>query len=204
MLGDNPEKSRNPLKKAMRRRNAKTVQFAEPQYFEPSDREYSSDEEDGDEMRPAQVVAPQAQQGQAQEQAQGQAEAQSQQQQPQGQLDGSAIEPLRTQNGTIAALGPTAPSANTVNGNGQTTSLEQVRSNSIDTTDSQGGCEMNFVVDETDGITEEEATGRRRQRNTDSFYRDETVETKKISLTPGLLRDDGSGAVATVPAPSEV
>lgn len=45
MLGDNPEKSKNPLKKAMRRRNAKTVAFAEPTYYEPSDREYSSDEE---------------------------------------------------------------------------------------------------------------------------------------------------------------
>ena len=46
MLGDNPEKSKNPLKKAMRRRNAKTVQFAAPTYYEPSDHEYSSDEED--------------------------------------------------------------------------------------------------------------------------------------------------------------
>ena len=48
MLGDNPEKSKNPLKKAMRRRNAKTVQFAAPQYFEPSDFDYSSDEEGGE------------------------------------------------------------------------------------------------------------------------------------------------------------
>ena len=48
MLGDNPEKSKNPLKKAMRRRNAKTVQFAPPTYYDPSDNDYSSDEE-GDE-----------------------------------------------------------------------------------------------------------------------------------------------------------
>ena len=27
-------------------------------------------------------------------------------------------------------------------------------------------------------------------RNTDSFFKDDTVETKKISLTPNLLRDD--------------
>ena len=46
MLGDNPEKSKNPLKKAMRRRNAKTVQFTAPTYYEPSDHEYSSEEED--------------------------------------------------------------------------------------------------------------------------------------------------------------
>lgn len=46
MLGDNPERSKNPLKKAMRRRNAKTVQFTAPTYFEASDVEYSTEEED--------------------------------------------------------------------------------------------------------------------------------------------------------------
>lgn len=45
MLGDNPEKSKNPLKKAMRRRNAKTVTFSAPTYFEASDVDYSTDEE---------------------------------------------------------------------------------------------------------------------------------------------------------------
>jgi hypothetical protein len=45
MLSDNSEKTRNPLKKAMRRRNAKTVQFAAPTYVEASDYDYSSDEE---------------------------------------------------------------------------------------------------------------------------------------------------------------
>ena len=50
MLGDNAEKSKNPLKKAMRRRNAKTVTFSSPTYFEPSDVEYSTEEEEaGDE-----------------------------------------------------------------------------------------------------------------------------------------------------------
>ena len=48
MLGDNPEKSKNPLKKAMRRRNAKTVQFAPPQYFEPAEVEYSDEYEEED------------------------------------------------------------------------------------------------------------------------------------------------------------
>jgi hypothetical protein len=45
MLGDNNEKSKNPLKKAMRRRNAKNVNFAPPTYIEASDVEYSSDED---------------------------------------------------------------------------------------------------------------------------------------------------------------
>ncbi len=48
MLGDNTEKSKNPLKNAMRRRNAKKVQFSAPTYVEASDVEYSSDEDDGE------------------------------------------------------------------------------------------------------------------------------------------------------------
>ncbi|KAK6509502.1 hypothetical protein TWF481_004244 [Arthrobotrys musiformis] len=48
MLGDNQEKSKNILKKAMRRRAAKTVQFAPPTYVEASDYDYSSDEEDAE------------------------------------------------------------------------------------------------------------------------------------------------------------
>lgn len=45
MLGDNAEKSRNPLKKAMRRRNAKTVTFSAPTFIEASDVEFSTDDE---------------------------------------------------------------------------------------------------------------------------------------------------------------
>jgi hypothetical protein len=50
MLGDNAEKSKNPLKKAMRRRNAKTVTFASPTYFEPSIVDYSTEEEQDDDQ----------------------------------------------------------------------------------------------------------------------------------------------------------
>lgn len=46
MLGDNSEKSKNPLKKAMRRRNAKSVSFCAPTYIEASEVEYNT----GDEM----------------------------------------------------------------------------------------------------------------------------------------------------------
>jgi len=34
-------------------------------------------------------------------------------------------------------------------------------------------------------------------RNTDSFFKDDSVETRKINLTPSLLRDDSKGALAT-------
>lgn len=46
MLGDSPEKSKNSLKKAMKRRNAKTVQFSAPTYYEASEVDYSTDEEE--------------------------------------------------------------------------------------------------------------------------------------------------------------
>lgn len=46
MLGDNPDKPKNPLKQALRRRNGKTVQFAAPTYFEASDVDYSTEEEE--------------------------------------------------------------------------------------------------------------------------------------------------------------
>lgn len=70
MLGDNPEKSRNPLKKAMRRRNAKTVTFSDPTYYDPSENEFSSGDE-GDEDPDFLTVADVTKDGQVeQEQAQ--------------------------------------------------------------------------------------------------------------------------------------
>lgn len=87
MLGDNPEKSKNPLKNAMRRRYAKTVQFAEPTYFEPSDNEYSSDEE-GDEGEYSQVVDSSQTQGQEDVSA---------------HSDGVAIEPLHVRGSQMNA-----------------------------------------------------------------------------------------------------
>lgn len=70
MLGDNSEKSKNPLKKAMRRRNTKTVVFSAPTYIEASDVEYSSDEESDDDaffidnQEPAEVEPDESQEGQ--------------------------------------------------------------------------------------------------------------------------------------------
>ena len=50
MLTDQDEDKRqnplNPLKKAMRRRNVKKVEFAGNSYLEPSDAEYTSEEEE--------------------------------------------------------------------------------------------------------------------------------------------------------------
>ena len=68
MLGDNAEKSKNPLKKAMRRRNAKTVTFSSPTYFETYEDEYSSEEdEDKDQLFEDEEVTSRASSQQTQE-----------------------------------------------------------------------------------------------------------------------------------------
>lgn len=41
-------------------------------------------------------------------------------------------------------------------------------------------------------------------RNTDSFFQDDSLETKKISLTPNLLRDDSNNGPAVTNEPKEV
>lgn len=70
MLGDNSEKSKNPLKKAMRRRNAKTVNFAAPTYIEASDVEFSSDDsEHGDFFNDDETETVESEEGDGQEQS---------------------------------------------------------------------------------------------------------------------------------------
>ena len=45
-------------------------------------------------------------------------------------------------------------------------------------------------------ITSDNTTSRKGTvRNTDSFFKDDGVETRKINLTPSLLRDDSNGSV---------
>lgn len=48
-LTDDPGRSKNPLKKAMRRRNAKKVEFSTPTYYEPDPRIWPPEEGDEDE-----------------------------------------------------------------------------------------------------------------------------------------------------------
>ena len=172
MLGDNPEKSKNPLKKAMRRRNAKTVQFAPPQYFEPSDYEYSSDEdEDGESLN--------------HEQAGGDAAEEVDDSQDQAEASTTSAELQESRNTT------------TVNSIQRVASNESLRNEPASATvqAQQTGSEQKQG---------EELVQRSRKgvvRNTDSFFKDDTVETKKISLTPRLLRGD---AESGGPAEAEV
>ncbi|KIX08240.1 uncharacterized protein Z518_02896 [Rhinocladiella mackenziei CBS 650.93] len=167
MLGDNPEKSKNPLKKAMRRRNAKTVQFAAPTYYEPSDYEYS-DEEEGEEGQLDQIGVENPEDGEAAEDQEISATSTESQDQS---------------------------SSTTVNGIQRMTSNDSLKndlsSSPVKTQPAPVGLDQK---------TSEEPVQRSRKgvvRNTDSFFRDDTVETKKISLTPRLLRGDSDSGGST-------
>lgn len=169
MLGDTAEKSKNPLKKAMRRRNAKTVQFAPPTYVDASDYDYSSDEGDGELFggpEPKQVQQQDAQQQQAQQQ-------QATQNSEAEQEDGLKVQPLK--------LGSGKKDANAQEGD------PRASEDSAKREDVQRGSEEIF-----DRPMDPKVSRNGTLRNTDSFFKDENTETRKITLTPNLLRDDSS------------
>ena len=160
MLGDQAEKSKNPLKKAIRRRNAKTVTFTAPTYVEASDIDYSTDEEEreGDyysQDGEKELLGDEKEQGADED-----------------EID--AVEPLkpRAEVREVMETDETAPA---------TASSESARTS-----------------DEIfEGKLESKQSRNGTVRNTDSFFKDESVETRKITLTPNLLRDDSSTSTRT-------
>jgi hypothetical protein len=159
MLGDQAEKSKNPLKKAIRRRNAKTVTFTAPTYVEASDVDYSTDEEGGE----------------------GDYYGQNGQQEQNGDQQEPAAEEEE-----VATVEPLKPRAE----------IREVKSESAEP-------EAKVSSDATrtsDEIFEGKLESKSRNgtvRNTDSFFKDDSVETRKITLTPNLLRDDSSTSTRT-------
>ncbi|KIW33817.1 hypothetical protein, variant [Cladophialophora immunda] len=170
MLGDNPEKSKNPLKKAMRRRNAKTVQFAPPTYYEPSDYEYSDEEEEeGEDGQLDQVGMDNSDDGDNAEDQQEASAASAETQEPR---DSTAVNGIQRVTSNDSLKNETASSP---------VKAQQSQSNSeAKQTDEP-------VLRSRKGVV----------RNTDSFFKDDTVETKKISLTPRLLRGDSDSGGST-------
>lgn len=198
MLGDEEEKRTgnplNPLKKAMKRRNAKTVQFTAPSYVEPSDVEYSSDEEEGN--------------GEYGAQEQDNTAAHSNDQSSQVE-EGVVLEPVkpRGQARDVKQNGEPSVSQNVRNGGvdqGNTPDAAPIHDEMFD-----GGeysqleshrCRWLTVADNGTAVTSRKGT----VRNTDSFFKDDGVETRKINLTPSLLRDDSNGSVLKASEVKEV
>ncbi|KAF4762565.1 hypothetical protein HAV15_005405 [Penicillium sp. str.  len=157
MLGDNNEKSKNPLKKAMRRRNAKTVNFGAPTYIDASDVDYSTDDdsEHGDFFNDDETLD-------------------GEEEDVQEQAEDIVVEPLR-------------PKAQ------KETPTEHADANGTEKPDLQRSSSDRRPSSEEFFEAEAEPTVSRSRngtvRNTDSFFKDDTAEPKKISLTPNLLRD---------------
>ena len=179
MLGDNPEKSKNPLKIALRRRNAKTVQFTAPTYYEASDVEYSTDEDE---------------EGDVESYAQDEDGVETQNRQQDVAADDTvAMEPLNTREplaDTQTVIDPRVDAPE------PTTTAE--KSQSIDDDLDRMGMHLTPEISNVDtDIAENDTSVKSRKdtiRNTDSFFKDDGVETRKINLTPSLLRDDSSSS----------
>ena len=159
MLGDTAEKTKNPLKKAMKRRNQKNVQFGAPTYVEASDYDYSSDEESGELFGGPEPKQAQQQQQQAAQKSESE------------QDESLEVKPLKL--GGIKKV-----------------SSEESRTSSEESVKDD---ETSKASDEiSDRPLDPKVSRNGTLRNTDSFFKDENTETRKITLTPNLLRDDSS------------
>ena len=158
MLSDNSEKTRNPLKKAMRRRNAKTVQFAAPTYVEASDYDYETeDEETGPTKSHEAAVQPE--------------EAQ--------------------QNGERNLEELDAEKRNSDDGGRPSSSSSRASFDREQAATVAAAAEEPQLSPKLVDKTEAAPLKSRKTRNTDSFLKDDSIETRKITLTPGLLREEG-------------
>lgn len=172
MLGDQAEKAKNPIKTAMRRRKAKNVSFAAPTFVDYSDYDYDTEDEEDAE---AELLAQQQQQ---QQQSQQQASAAKQTAGDDGnkELESAKVAPLkpRSQQKSVQVVDPAKSDVD-----------EDLMNN---TSKSTG--RTSEEIFETNGVEgpKKKPDGTVR----DSFFKDDTVETKKITLTPNLLRDDGT------------
>lgn len=223
MLGDTTEKSKNYLKNAMRRRNAKKVQFGGQSYVEASEHEYSSDEEEGAEKvymngegssskglpssKPKSSVsseedkskkgamAGQANQGKGPTSEEANSNATTQEPQEQ---DDISVAPLNVR----AAKDRRSPSPEKKDAS-EAIAEDELRRQGVDQSrpsddsfDRQGRKKLR-LVSSLEQLRLRLLPGPSRSRlgtirNTDSFFKDEATETRKITLTPGLLRDDGA------------
>ncbi|KAH6893395.1 hypothetical protein B0T10DRAFT_527806 [Thelonectria olida] len=166
MLGDQAEKKPQTFKSAIRTIKRKTVAFAPPTYVDYSDfDDYSTDEEDLDELFAGHTSS--SQQSTREEDKKDSQENQSVMEDDTTSEDSARVEPLKPRMNKEVRL--VEPSVETVVEEDETRNSEEI----LLDTKLEPSRSRNGTV-----------------RNTDSFFKDETVETKKITLTPNLLRDD--------------
>lgn len=190
MLSDNSEKSRNPLKKAMRRRNTKTVQFAAPTYVEASDYDYSSSEDEDNMIDPYGSAL----QTDNNEHVEPEAEVEE----PKAEVKDTTSEGRSSTSSNRASFDreQAATAAQALAAAGVVGDDEPVSPKLVDKTG-----EFESILSDDDRVPtdtiEAAPLKSKRTRNTDSFLKDDTIETRKITLTPGILRDE-SGSIKSI------
>ncbi|KAL8730367.1 MAG: hypothetical protein Q9166_004132 [cf. Caloplaca sp. 2 TL-2023] len=174
LLDDQNARTRNPLKKAIKRRTGKLVQFTAPTYVEASDVDYSTEEEEGD------------REGEYLPNEEDRSEHQEADQKP-GADDEIVVEPLKSGSRVVESTSePQAQLKQSTISPDQNNDVDKVRTSD----------EMLDYTD--DGTSSKSRKGT--VRNTDSFFKDDNTETRKINLTPSLLRDDSNGSVKSLEA----
>jgi hypothetical protein len=190
MLSDNSEKSRNPLKKAMRRRNAKTVQFAAPTYVEASDYDYSSEDEDN-------MIDPYGDAAQSDKGAQNDSEDEPEEQKVETKDHITEGRSSTSSNRASFDREQAATAAQALAAAGIKRDDDVVQPKLIDKTGEYDYLQSD--LDRKPTVSVEAAPLKsRKTRNTDSFLKDDTIETRKITLTPGLLRDESASLKSPV------
>ncbi|RDA94504.1 hypothetical protein CP533_2730 [Ophiocordyceps camponoti-saundersi (nom. inval.)] len=149
------------------RRRRKTVAFAEPTYVDYSDFDYSTEDEEDADD----LHGADPEQADDQQRQNG---AQRTTSEDEASDDGVKVEPLKTRTAK------------------EETAVDATKGNHANADEAR----------ESDDSAEDKGDGPNKSRNgtvrnTDSFFKDDSVETKKITLTPNLLRDDNAPREST-------
>ncbi|KYK56649.1 SH3 domain containing protein [Drechmeria coniospora] len=168
MLGDQAPKQKNTNTFKGIRRRRKTVAFSEPTYVDYSDFEYSTDEEDIEEL-----FGPS-----------GTSQQQNDTQKPEQERDQQAAA-----EDEITEASPTVEPSKTWPSTEDTVRESAKQDPTLGEEEARGRGSDEMSDRKPDGVSR---SRNGTVRNTDSFYKDESVETRKISLTPNLLRDDNT------------
>ncbi|KAF4454736.1 hypothetical protein F53441_2814 [Fusarium austroafricanum] len=169
MLGDTADKKPQTFKSPIRF-GRKTVTFTSPTYHDYTEvDDYSTDEEDLDDLFGNSTTTAKDQQ-QEQKKETREAAATISIIEDDSSEESARVEPLKPRSNKEVKMATDPSKVETVEEEDETRISEEIL---FDNKSEGPSRSRNGTV-----------------RNTDSFYRDETVETKKITLTPNLLRDD--------------
>ena len=169
MLSDTVhEKSRNPLKKAMRRRNAKTVAFTDPIYHEASEYEYSDEDEDEEGAEGFEIDG-----DDSADSAGGNVEV--------GNDTKPESKPAAVATIKVVEEKPAKPVVNVI----------------TPPTDPRTSCEAQKRADETKVKAATNTAPICLRHPETAIFNDTNTGTKKLTLTPNLLRDDNAGILSS-------